>query len=54
MAEIILDGITKRYPDGTTAVRSLDLTIADGELMVLRSAPVRVRRKTSPAVPRRA
>ena len=35
MAEIVLDGITKRFPDGTTAVRSLDLSIADGELMVL-------------------
>ena len=35
MATIVLDGITKRFPDGTTAVRSLDLSIADGELMVL-------------------
>jgi len=35
MAEIVLHGITKRFPDGTTAVRSLDLSIADGELMVL-------------------
>ena len=35
MSEIVLDGITKRYQDGTTAVRSLDLSIADGELMVL-------------------
>jgi len=31
----VLEGITKRYQDGTTAVRSLDLSIADGELMVL-------------------
>jgi multiple sugar transport system ATP-binding protein len=31
----VLDGITKEFPDGTTAVRSLDLAIADGELMVL-------------------
>ena len=31
----MLEGITKRYQDGTTAVRSLDLSIADGELMVL-------------------
>ncbi|HUL25773.1 MAG TPA: sn-glycerol-3-phosphate ABC transporter ATP-binding protein UgpC [Streptosporangiaceae bacterium] len=35
MATIVLEGITKRFPDGTTAVRSLDLAIADGELMVL-------------------
>jgi multiple sugar transport system ATP-binding protein len=35
MAAIVLDGITKQFPDGTTAVRGLDLSIADGELMVL-------------------
>ena len=35
MATIVLEGITKQFPDGTTAVRSLDLSIADGELMVL-------------------
>ena len=35
MSEIVLDGITKQYQDGTTAVRALDLSIADGELMVL-------------------
>ena len=35
MSRIVLEGITKRYQDGTTAVRSLDLSIADGELMVL-------------------
>jgi multiple sugar transport system ATP-binding protein len=35
MAAIVLDGITKRFSDGTTAVRELDLSIADGELMVL-------------------
>ena len=35
VSEIVLEGITKRYQDGTTAVRSLDLSIADGELMVL-------------------
>src|SRR5215470_8672272 len=35
MAAIVLDGITKRFSDGTTAVRDLDLSIADGELMVL-------------------
>ena len=35
MAEIILDKVTKRYPDGTEAVNQLDLDIADGEFMVL-------------------
>jgi multiple sugar transport system ATP-binding protein len=35
VAAIVLEGITKQFPDGTTAVRSLDLSIADGELMVL-------------------
>jgi multiple sugar transport system ATP-binding protein len=35
VATIVLDGITKQFPDGTTAVRSLDLSIDDGELMVL-------------------
>jgi multiple sugar transport system ATP-binding protein len=35
VSEIVLDGITKQYQDGTTAVQSLDLSIADGELMVL-------------------
>jgi ABC-type sugar transport system ATPase subunit len=35
VSRIVLDGITKRYPDGTTAVRSLDLDVGDGELLVL-------------------
>jgi multiple sugar transport system ATP-binding protein len=35
MAEIVLDGVTKRYPDGTEAVKSLDLDIADGEFLIL-------------------
>jgi multiple sugar transport system ATP-binding protein len=35
MASVIYDSITKRYPDGTTAVRGLDLEIRDGEFMVL-------------------
>ncbi len=35
MAEIVLDNVWKIYPDGTEAVRALDLTIADGEFMVL-------------------
>jgi multiple sugar transport system ATP-binding protein len=35
MAEISLRGVTKRYPDGTEAVKAVDLEIADGEFMIL-------------------
>ena len=35
MAEIQLKGVTKRYPDGTEAVKSMDLDIGDGEFMIL-------------------
>ena len=35
MARISLDSVTKQFPDGTTAVRSLDLEVGDGELLVL-------------------
>jgi multiple sugar transport system ATP-binding protein len=35
MAEIVLDDVWKVYPDGTEAVRSLDLDIADKEFIVL-------------------
>ncbi len=35
MAEIVLDDVWKVYPDGTEAVRNLDLTIADKEFVVL-------------------
>ncbi|MER6996797.1 sn-glycerol-3-phosphate ABC transporter ATP-binding protein UgpC [Streptomyces sp. NPDC000410] len=35
MAEIVLEGITKRYPDGSVAVRDVDLTVADGEFVIL-------------------
>lgn len=35
MAEIILKGVSKRFPDGTEAVRDLDLTIQDGEVFIL-------------------
>ena len=35
MAEIVADGITKRYPDGSVAVACLDLAIADGEFVIL-------------------
>ena len=35
MAGVTFDGVTKTYPDGTTAVNALDLEIEDGEFMVL-------------------
>ncbi|HEX2313992.1 MAG TPA: sn-glycerol-3-phosphate ABC transporter ATP-binding protein UgpC [Thermomonospora sp.] len=35
MADIVLDGVTKRYRDGTVAVADLDLRIADGEFVIL-------------------
>ena len=35
MARIVLDAVTKQFPGGTTAVRSLDLEVSDGELLVL-------------------
>jgi multiple sugar transport system ATP-binding protein len=35
MAEIVLDGVTKRYPDGATPVKDLSLTIGDGEFVIL-------------------
>ena len=35
MAEISLRAVTKRYPDGTEAVKAIDLDIADGEFMIL-------------------
>ncbi len=34
MAELLLDGISKRYDDGTIAVDKLSLEIADGEMMI--------------------
>jgi osmoprotectant transport system ATP-binding protein len=34
-AEIRLDGVSKRYPDGTVAVAELDLTVPAGELVCL-------------------
>ncbi|MGE5690776.1 MAG: ABC transporter ATP-binding protein [Pseudomonadota bacterium] len=34
MAEIQLERVTKVYPDGTRAVAELDMTVADGELVV--------------------
>ncbi len=35
MAEIVLNGLTKRYPDGFEAVKDMDLEVKDGEFMIL-------------------
>jgi multiple sugar transport system ATP-binding protein len=35
VAEVVLDGVGKVYPDGTRAVTDLNLDIADGEFLVL-------------------
>jgi multiple sugar transport system ATP-binding protein len=35
MAEIVLDHVTKRYPDGALAVDGISLDIADGEFVIL-------------------
>jgi multiple sugar transport system ATP-binding protein len=35
MADIVLDHVSKSYPDGATAVKDLSITIADGEFVIL-------------------
>ncbi len=35
MAEIVLEHINKSYPDGASAVKDLNITIADGEFLIL-------------------
>jgi multiple sugar transport system ATP-binding protein len=35
VADIKLQGVTKRFPDGTEAVKAIDLDIQDGEFMIL-------------------
>src|ERR687891_1297091 len=35
MAEIVLDKVTKRYPDGALAVQEVNLEIEDGEFIIL-------------------
>src|SRR5919109_1203368 len=35
LAEVVFDGVSKVYPDGTRAVSDMDLEIEDGEFMVL-------------------
>src|SRR4030081_955248 len=35
MADIVLDKVSKKFPDGTVAVREVNLEIADGEFIIL-------------------
>jgi multiple sugar transport system ATP-binding protein len=35
VADIVLDKVSKNFPDGTVAVRDVDLEIADGEFVIL-------------------
>ncbi|MFI7491471.1 ABC transporter ATP-binding protein [Micromonospora echinaurantiaca] len=35
MADIVLDKVSKKFPDGTVAVADVDLEIADGEFVIL-------------------
>ncbi|BCL12637.1 ABC transporter ATP-binding protein [Micromonospora sagamiensis] len=35
MADIVLDKVSKKFPDGTVAVADIDLEIADGEFVIL-------------------
>ena len=35
MADIVLENVSKQYPDGSTAVHGVNLTIADGEFVIL-------------------
>jgi multiple sugar transport system ATP-binding protein len=35
VADIVLEKVSKRFPDGTLAVRDVDLEIADGEFIIL-------------------
>ena len=35
MAEIVLDGVSKRFADGFEAVKNMSLDVADGEFIVL-------------------
>src|SRR5262245_48800868 len=35
MAEIVLDKVTKRYPDGFEAVKEMSLDVGDGEFVIL-------------------
>ena len=35
MAEIVLDGVSKRFPDGFEAVKDMNLEVGDGEFVIL-------------------
>ena len=35
MAEIVLDGVSKRFPDGYEAVKDMNLEVGDGEFVIL-------------------
>ena len=35
MADIVLDGVSKRFDDGYEAVKDMNLEIADGEFVIL-------------------
>ncbi|MBM7366621.1 ABC transporter ATP-binding protein [Gordonia hydrophobica] len=35
MADIVLENVSKQYPDGSTAVHEVNLTIAEGEFVIL-------------------
>src|ERR1700723_1736962 len=35
MGEIVLEHVNKSYPNGATAVKDLNITIADGEFLIL-------------------
>src|SRR6266550_327366 len=35
MAEIVLDGVSKRFADGYEAVKDMNLDVSDGEFMIL-------------------
>ena len=48
MADIKLENVTKRYPDGYEAVRDMSLDIEDGEFMIL-VGPVGLRQDDRPA-----
>ena len=57
MATVTLDRITKVYPNGFEAVHPTDLTVNDGEFMVLVGRPGVARRRfcgSSPASSGRA
>ena len=34
MAQIVMDDVTKRYPDGFEAVKHIDLEVGDGEFII--------------------